>query len=102
MEIRYYTEDIKDFIKSLDEKSIADILKLIYLLGRCGNEIKMPYSKPVGRGLFELRKLGKKQIRIIYCFHNNTALMLHIFEKKDNKINKSDLLIAKKRKSSLA
>ncbi len=102
MDIRYYTEDIKIFIKSLDDKSIADVLKLLSLLQKCGNEIQMPYSKPIGGGLFELRKLGKKQIRILYCFHNNEATILHIFEKKDNKINKNDLSVARQRKASLA
>jgi len=102
MEIRYYTDDIKFFIKSLDEDSIAGILKLISLLRKCGNEIKMPYSKSLGGGLFELRKLGKKQVRIIYCFDNNVAVLLHVFEKKNNKINRNDLYLARQRKESLA
>ncbi len=86
----------------MDEKSIAGILKLIALLGKCGNEIKMPYSKPVGEGLFELRKLGKRQVIIIYCFYNGEAFILHIFEKKNNRLSKADLDIAKHRQSTLA
>jgi|SRR3989338_11103838 len=102
MEIKYYTSAIRIFIKSLDEKSIASILKLLSLLYRCGHEIKMPYSKSLGGGLFELRKLGKRQIRIIYCYYNNNVFILHVFEKKNNKINKADLDIAKYRQSTLA
>lgn len=102
MEIRYYSDDIEKFISSLDKKSGAGIDRLILFLYKCGNEIKMPYSKPLGGGLFELRKLGKKQIRIIYCFHNNEAFILHIFEKKNNKINKVDLEFAKQRQHTLA
>lgn len=102
MEVRSYTKEIDFFIESLDENSIAGVLKLISLLKKCGNEIKMPYSKSLSGGIFELRKLGKRQIRIIYCFHNNEAILLHIFEKKDNKIQRNDLYIARQRKNSLA
>jgi phage-related protein len=102
MEIRYYKNDIEKFILSLDVQSGSDIDRLITLLRKCGNEIKMPYSKAIGGGLFELRKLGKRPIRVIYCFHNDEALILHIFEKKSNAILKHDLDIAKQRKSSLA
>ncbi|OGI66451.1 hypothetical protein A3H53_04560 [Candidatus Nomurabacteria bacterium RIFCSPLOWO2_02_FULL_40_10] len=102
MEIRYYTEDILKFILSLEKKSSSSIDRLILLLHKCGNEIKMPYSKALGGGLFELRKLGKRQIRVIYCFHNQEAFILHVFEKKDNLISKQDLDLAKFRKATLA
>lgn len=102
MEIRYYTDDIEKFITSLDKKSGADVNKLVSFLSKCGNEIQMPYSKPIGGGLFELRKLGKRQVRVLYCFYENEAIILHIFEKKNNKINKADLDLARFRKSSLA
>lgn len=102
MEIRYYTNEIRKFIKSLDERSGADIDKLITLLYKCGNEIRMPYSKSIGHGLFELRKLGKRQIRVIYCFHEGEAIILHIFEKKGNAIATKDIETAKYRKSTLA
>lgn len=102
MEIRYYANEIRKFIKSLDERSGADIDKLIMLLYKCGNEIRMPYSKSIGNGLFELRKLGKKQIRVIYCFHEGEAIILHIFEKKSNAISNKDLKLAQDRKESLA
>lgn len=102
MEIRFYTKDIQKFILSLDDRSSADIDRLITLLRLCGNEIKMPYSKSLKNGLFELRKISRKQIRIIYCFHRNEAIILHIFEKKQNTISKKDLLLAKQRRDSLA
>lgn len=102
MEVRYYTEDIKKFIFSLDKKTSADIVTLILLLHDCGSEIKMPYSKPLGGGLFELRKMGKRQIRVLYCFYGGDAFILHIFEKKSNSIPKKDLFLAKQRKASLA
>ena len=40
MEIRYYTEEIKEFILSLDKKSSSDIDRLILLLHKCGNEMQ--------------------------------------------------------------
>ena len=102
MEIRYYSKDIEKFIFSLDKRLSADIDRLIMLLYTYGSKVKMPYSKSLKGGLFELRKAGKKQIRVIYCFHKNEAVILHILEKKGNALPIKDLLLAKQRRNSLA
>jgi len=61
----------------------------------------MPHSKSIGRGLFELRIRGKKEIRIIYCYHRNEIVLLKAFIKKTQKIPKRFLTQAKERQSSL-
>lgn len=45
-------------------------------------ELRMPYSKSLGKGLFELRITSPRQTRIIYTFHNNQIILLNIFIKK--------------------
>ena len=102
MEIRYYTKEIEKFIKLLDNDTASGITRLILLLAKCGNKIKMPYSKSLSQGLFELRRLGKRQVRVLYCFHNGEAVILHIFEKKANSVSRKDLTLARQRKDSLA
>lgn len=62
-----------------------------------GNDIAMPYSKSLGEGLFELRISGKIPIRIIYCFYENYAILLHALIKKSDKIPKRELDLAKRR-----
>lgn len=102
MEIRYYTDDIVKFIFGLNPKTQAKVDDLLLLLGEYENNLKMPYSKALGSGLFELRIRGQKQARIIYCFHNNFVILLHIFVKKQSSILRKDLDIAKNRKRTLA
>jgi phage-related protein len=52
-------------------------------------------------GLFELKIIGKKQVRIIYCFHNNKIYLLHGFVKKQNRISKKDIGLAIERRNLL-
>lgn len=82
MEIIYSHGKIEDFISNLDEMTVRRVYKLISRLEQLGGEIRMPYSKNIGDGLFELRLPGSVQVRIIYAFHGGTAVLLNIFIKK--------------------
>ena len=60
MQIDFYeTEDgkcpVEDFIKSLDVKMYAKVLRTIDLLEANGAELREPYSKSIGNGILELR-----------------------------------------------
>ena len=53
---------VEDFLDTLDTKMRAKLLRLIMLLEQNGNELREPYSKPLGDGIFELRaKQGSEQ-----------------------------------------
>lgn len=97
MEIVNFTKEIDKFLDNLKEINRSKVSRVLHLLKMAGNEIEMPYSKSLGDGLFELRISGKTSIRIIYCFHENCAVLLNIFVKKQNKIPKKELDLAKKR-----
>lgn len=56
----------------------------------------MPDSKSLGKGLFELRTIGKKQVRILYIFHNNKAYIVHGFIKKAWRISLNDISYARR------
>lgn len=80
-------DDIKDFIKSLEETTIAKVLRIIDLLEEYGNELRMPYSRSLGQGLFELRVRGRQEVRLFYTFHDNAAVFVGGFVKKDQNIS---------------
>lgn len=102
MKVEFFTHKILENTKSLDTETRDHITHLIDLLEKYGAEIRMPYSKPIGDGIFELRVLGKTNVRFLYCFYENSAYILHIIVKKQNKLDKQDILLAKSRKNSLA
>jgi phage-related protein len=91
MEIVYWNEKVLKFIRDLDPETKMRIDRTRETLERLGHLIDMPDSKSLGKGLFELRLLGKKQVRILYMFKNNKAYILHGFVKKSWKISDKDI-----------
>ena len=59
----------------------------------------MPYTAPMGHGLFEIRAKGKEGIgRSLFCtIKGREIIILHSFVKKSQKTPKKDLDIAIKR-----
>ena len=90
-EIIYWNEKVLKFIRDLDPETRMRIDRTRETLERLGHLIDMPDSKSLGKGLFELRLLGKKQVRILYMFKNNKAYILHGFIKKSWKISRRDI-----------
>ncbi len=101
MKVVYATPKIENFLKILDNVFLARVLKTIDLLEKYGQSLGMPHSKSIRRGLFELRILGDKQIRISYIFYEKSAYLLHIFRKKTGKITKKDINYAIRLKNKL-
>lgn len=59
-------EPAREFILSLDDKMKARMLKVINLLGECGNKLRKPYSEHIDDGIFELRaKVGSDISRVL-------------------------------------
>ncbi|HQS83801.1 MAG TPA: type II toxin-antitoxin system RelE/ParE family toxin [Alphaproteobacteria bacterium] len=64
----------------IKEQSIR--LRKSQLLEKCGNELRLPHSKALGNGLFELRERAYGY-RIYYTFtHNHTIFLLQGGDKK--------------------
>ncbi|MBS4989855.1 type II toxin-antitoxin system RelE/ParE family toxin [Anaerotruncus colihominis] len=72
--VEYYeTEDgtrpAEDFILSQDKKMRAKLFMSLELLEIKGPELREPYSKPLGDGIFEVRaKQGSDISRVLYFF----------------------------------
>lgn len=99
--IDFFHRDVETFIQSLEKPAIAKILRTLDLLERFGHQLGMPHSKSVASGIFELRIRGTQEVRLFYTFHKDTAVILHGFVKKINKLPIREMETAIKRKSLL-
>ncbi len=91
MKINFLFTKTFEFLSALDGVSVAKINKSLGLLERFGNNIHYPHTKHVGGGIFELRVIGAKQIRIFFIFKNKDAYILHAIIKKTEKIPKKEI-----------
>ena len=89
--------DIQKFILKLDKQTKAKVYRTIGLLGEYGNNLPMPHSKSLGSGLFELRTHGKKEIRLLYGFDTEGAIVIYGFVKKTQRTPKIAIDMAMKR-----
>jgi len=88
---------VEEFIKSLDESTVAKVAHKIDPLEKHGAYLSMPHTKKLTSVLYELRIRGKVEIRIIYVVINRIIYLLHAFQKKTQKTPAKELEIAKKR-----
>jgi phage-related protein len=71
--------------------------RTIQLLEENRHLVRMPLSKPLGGGLFELRIVGAVHIRILYFFYKDQIFIVHGFFKKTRKIESDDIHFARKK-----
>ena len=81
------TEPAKEFLDSLNVKMRAKMVREIELLAVNGPELREPYSKAIGDGIFELRaKVGSDISRVLYFFFIGRKIILtNGFIKKSNR-----------------
>ena len=59
---------VDDFLESLDTKMRAKVLGAVALLEANGPQLREPYSKFIGDGIFEIRAKQSSNItRVLYC-----------------------------------
>ena len=98
----YVTESgkcpVEEFIGSLEPKMQAKVLRTIDLLEANGTDLREPYSKSVGGGIFELRiKQGSDISRVLYFFFaGNMAILTNGFMKKSQRTPPGEKELAKK------
>ena len=92
------TEPVRVFLDSLEPKMHAKMLREIDLLVDNGPELRLPHSKQVEDGLFELRaKQGSDISRVLYFFYvRKKAILTNGFVKKSQKTPKGEIDLAKK------
>ncbi len=89
---------IKDFLDSLNNKMRAKLLRAVLLLEQNGNELREPYSKYLGDGIFELRVIqGSDITRALYFFVvGHKIIITNGFIKKTQKTPQREIELAKK------
>lgn len=97
--IVYYSERVREAVLALPAGMLADYRRLLDLLQTHGAVLRMPHSRPMGGGLFELRPKGKEGIaRVFYCTAiGSTIVVLHSFVKKTDETPVDDIKIARRR-----
>ena len=97
--IEYYHARVKKAIESWPVGILADYLRMIELLAEFGPELRMPHSRALGDGLFELRPRGAEgDGRAFYCYISGKRIVLvHAVIKKSEKTTYRDLVLARSR-----
>jgi len=97
--IEYFNERVLTEIEKWPDGILADYARLIELLMEFGPNLKMPHSKALGKGLFELRPKGKEGIgRTFYCYLvGQRIIILHAFIKKTQETPENEMKVARKR-----
>lgn len=98
-EIEYYNERVLAEIESWPADVLADYARLLELLADHGPDLRLPHSRALGGGLFELRPRGRSGIgRSFYCFLvKRRIVVVHAFIKKTQQTPGRELKIARKR-----
>jgi phage-related protein len=81
--IEYFHSRVKNDIENWPDGILADYARLVELLMEFGPNLRMPHSRAMGGGPFELRPRGREGIgRALYCFVvGQRIVMFHAFVK---------------------
>ncbi len=97
--IEYFHIRVKSDMENWPDGILADYARLAELLMEFGPNLRMPHSRAMGDGLFELRPRGREGIgRALYCYiEGQRIVMLHAFVKKTQETPEKELRLARKR-----
>jgi phage-related protein len=97
--VEYFHPGVLAEIEAWPADVLADYARLVELLMEHGPNLRLPHSRTLGGGLFELRPKGRSGIgRAFYCFLlNRRVVVLHAFVKKSQQTPDRELRLARKR-----
>lgn len=90
-----------NFIISLETKTRSRVHRTLDLLGEYGYKLRMPFSRSLGLGLFELRVRGTQEVRLFFTFYGGVVVCLHGFVKHGRRTPIGELSIARQRQKKL-
>ena len=98
-QITYFNDCIRRIVWQLPAGILADYLRLTDAMALYGADLRMPHSKSMGSGLFELRPKGPEGIaRVFYCLQmGKTIVVLHTFVKKTQETPTKEIRLARER-----
>ena len=97
--ITYFNQRVQNAVMAMPAGVLADYLRLCDAMALFGADLRMPHSRAIGDGLFELRPKGREGIgRVFYCAqHEKTIVVLHSFIKKTQDTPDKEMRLARKR-----
>lgn len=98
-QIRYWTtatgkSPVEKWLDKLTIDQLKSVAKEMVMLQKAGNELKMPHSRALGDGLFELRE-RRYGFRIYYCFRGECVIIF--LASGDKKSQENDIRTAYER-----
>jgi phage-related protein len=97
--MEYFHSRVREEIENWPSGILADYARIVELLMEFGPQLRMPHSRAMGDGLFELRPRGTEGIgRVFYCVMvPKRIVVLHAFMKKTQQTPERELKLARKR-----
>jgi len=97
--VEYFNERVLAEIEGWPVGVLADYARLVELLMEFGPDLRMPHSRSLGGGLFELRPHGREGIgRALYCYLvGERVVVLNAFVKKTEATPEKALRLARRR-----
>ncbi len=99
-EIKYWpgNKKIERWFKKLTDAEAKSVAEKLIMLEKCGNELRLPHSRSLGKKLFELRE-RLYEFRIYYAFHEEKIIVLLVAGQKTTQEN--DIKLARERLKEL-
>ena len=98
-QIVYFNDRVQKDVLYMPSGILADYLRLTEAMALYGADLRMPHSRALGAGLFELRPKGPEGIgRVFYCTQvGRVIVILHSFIKKTQETPDAVMRMARKR-----
>ena len=98
-QIVFYNQQVQALIESWPAGIAASFVRITEQMATTGTNLGLPYTKALGKSLFEIRAKGKEGIgRAFYCaLIGQRIIILHGFIKKTQVTPNNELKIARKK-----